>query len=150
MWSNTFPSCIRILVTGSRDWVDRVIIENAIKFHTTGIDPKNVTIVHGGAFGADQISAEVAKSLGMIVEEHPAIWGDCGDNCGPTHFRYRPSGEPYCPRAGFVRNSLMVSLGADLGLAFIRNESKGSMMAARLAERAGIPVHRYVRTDEYA
>lgn len=136
----------RVLVTGSRDWNDITTIRNAIFQRSLGV--KDVIVVHGGAPGADSIAGYEAGLQGLLEEIHPANWDDCGDNCGPEHWRYRPTGEHYCARAGFKRNQKMVDLGADVCLAFIRNGSKGASGTARLAEKAGIPVHRYIQNDE--
>lgn len=136
---------MRILVTGSRDWSDKDVIREAIEKRVNGV--KDVTLVNGDATGADRIAAVIARNMGCTIEDHPANWESCGEECGPDHWRYR-DGKPYCPRAGFVRNTHMVELGADICLAFIRNNSKGATMTAKLAERAGIPVHRYIQNDE--
>ena len=139
---------MRILVTGSRNWPSYLDVYNAIRLHATDVNnDANVTIVHGGATGADIISGQIARDLGMIEEVHEANWASCGPECNESHWRYR-HGKPYCPRSGFVRNSEMVKLGADVCLAFIYNNSKGTRMCADLADKAGIPVHRYIRNDQ--
>jgi hypothetical protein len=120
---------MRILITGSRDWKDRVVIANAIRQAWIDADkPYRVTIVHGGARGADYIAGEFGKRMRFDVEVHEADWS---------------AGK----RAGYIRNQKMVDLGADICLAFIRNESKGATMCAKLAEDAGIPV-KYWRENE--
>lgn len=115
---------MRILITGSRDWTDATTIHMAI-FHAfwgTGFPSDQITVVHGGARGADSLAGERAKSMGLNVEVHRADWN--------RHGR----------RAGYLRNAEMVGAGADVCLAFIKDESRGATMCANLAEKAGIPV----------
>lgn len=138
---------MRILITGSRDWNDAGRITEALR-DVTRDEPymSDIMVVHGGARGADTLAGLIAEKHGMMTEAHPANWESCGPGCGPKHWRYR-AGSPYCPRSGFVRNAKMVELGADICLAFIKNQSKGAVMCAKLAEDAGIPVIRYVESD---
>lgn len=120
----------RILVTGSRDWSDRAAIERALGqalvdlTGTVDVEPhiaSLVTVVHGGARGADTIAGEVAAALGCVVEVYEADWSQ-GKGAGP------------------VRNDRMVALGARLCLAFPRGESRGTRDCMARAEAAGIPV----------
>jgi len=127
---------MRILVTGSRDWDDRIVIEQALlpylpSMPSTPEPPPRNTLVHGACpTGADRIADIVGRFGGLIVEPHPADW--------------RPGGV-FDRSAGFKRNAEMVELGADLCLAFIRNGSKGATHTADLAEKAGIPVRRFTQ-----
>lgn len=115
----------RLLVTGSRDWDDVAHVSFTLGWalgylQTPGLR-ETYMLVHGACpTGADAIADQVWTGQNLPVERHPADWD--------THGR----------RAGFVRNAEMVALGADVCLAFIRNESKGASMTARLAEQAGI------------
>lgn len=136
---------MRILVTGSRQWNDHGVIFSELM--NAAKQEKDVTLVHGGARGADTIAARWAEHLGWTVEEHPANWDSCGPDCNRSHMRQRYNGEWYCPRSGFVRNSEMVNLGADICLAFYKGASKGTDMCAKLADKAGIPVHKIVEVD---
>ena len=114
---------MRILITGSRTWTDKVAIADAIR--QAWIDfgkPYRVTVVHGGARGADYIAGVFAKRMHFHVEVYEADW----ENFGKA--------------AGYIRNEKMVKDGADICLAFIKDESKGATMCAGLAEKAGIPV----------
>ena len=88
---------------------------------------REVTVVHGACpKGADFIADQAARDLGLAVEPHPADW------------------ERHGRAAGFRRNAEMVAAGADVCLAFIRNGSHGATHCADLAEKAGIPVRRYL------
>lgn len=131
---------MRILVTGSREWADLDTVLRELRKAADGA--KEVTLVHGGARGADQIAARWAHNLGWTVEEHEANWDSCGPDCDKSHKRQRVSGEWYCPRSGFVRNAEMVNLGADICVAFYKGSSKGTDMCATLAEKKGIKVVR--------
>lgn len=119
----------RILITGSRYWPDNRWLIDAIMADTilTGsLNPEDYIIIHGGAFGADSMADRLAKEIGFQIEEYPADW------------------DLYGKRAGYVRNALMVSKGADVCLAFIHDQSRGATMCADLAEKAGIPVKRFI------
>ena len=118
---------MRILVTGSRDWDDVGAV--AVALLSGRVIGEEVTVVHGGASGADQIANRVARNLGWKREVHPAAW--------------RPNGI-YNPQAGLLRNREMVELGADVCLAFIKNGSRGATHCAALAMEAGIPTRRYL------
>jgi hypothetical protein len=124
---------MRILITGSRDWTDGGTMLAAIRelwqewAHRTPEDSTDdFVVVHGDCpSGADYMADRICSVRLVTLERHPADWA--------THGK----------RAGFVRNAEMVALGADVCLAFIKNESKGATMTADLAEKAGIRTVRF-------
>lgn len=71
-----------LLITGSRDWVNKDKIRSAI-WDILDID-SSIILVHGGCpTGADQIASEVAEELEIPVIEVPADWATYGRSAGP-------------------------------------------------------------------
>lgn len=116
---------MRILVTGSRAWTDGPTIRHALTEIALGFRGERITLVHGGAMGADNIAASIADSLGWEVEEHRAHW--------------RPHGI-YNPRAGLDRNERMIdtlAVGVDMVIAFWKGGSTGTAHCITKAREAG-------------
>jgi hypothetical protein len=124
---------MRLLVTGSRSFDDAQTIWTALDAVAAGLiearDPL-LTVVHGTARGADDLADRWVRTytgeLQVTAERHPALW------------------QRYGKRAGRVRNELMIASGADLVLAFIRDDSPGATHCAELASDAGIPLRVWV------
>lgn len=120
---------MRVLITGSRIWAYHDSIHDALVHETRHCNPEEVTVVHGGAAGADMIAGLVAQKLGYSVEVHRAEW------------------DLYGKRAGAIRNAKMAKLGADICLAFLgRMDNKptsGTSMMIGMAKKAGIEVKVY-------
>lgn len=66
-----------ILICGSRDWSDKSLILSTI------VSLRPTKIIHGACRGADIIAGEVAKELGISVQEFPADWNRYGRSAGP-------------------------------------------------------------------
>lgn len=126
----------RLLVTGSRLWDDDPVLCLHLSLAVQEAAPgQPVVIVHGAArSGADKTADIWACNHGIPLERHPADW------------------ERHGKRAGFIRNEEMVSLGADLALAFVLpcvlpscrkkkpHDTHGTAHCVALARKAGIPV----------
>lgn len=118
---------MRVIVTGSRDWLEIETLRGALFALLIPNDP--LTIVHGHCpTGADAIADLWAQQYAFSNERHPARWRQDG---------------VFNRGAGFERNIEMCHLGADLCLAFIRNKSRGATHCANVAEGLGIPVERF-------
>lgn len=117
----------RLLITGSRNWEDKQAVWDALAPIARALPAdQDLVLVHGGCpTGADAMCDEWARGFGAVIEVHPANWAKHGRMAGP------------------IRNAEMVNLGADLVLAFIRDNSRGASHTAALAEAAGIPTQRY-------
>lgn len=127
----------RVLVTGSRDWKTIGTVRGALDEVLASLpDEQPLVVVHGDCVTGADIMAKTwalttftpqdTDDYERVTEEaHPAAWHVHGRSAGP------------------IRNQNMVSKGADIALAFIRNGSRGASHTARLAEEARIPVRRW-------
>ncbi len=121
---------MRVLITGSRTWTNVVVIRRALRqVEEENPNETGFIAVHGDARGADGLVDFVASQFGWLIERHLADWDAHGKAAGP------------------IRNQQMVDLGADLCLAFIRNNSRGATQCAAAAEEAGIPVRVFDNVD---
>lgn len=113
----------RVLVTGSRSWTDTETIRRNLIGATGHLDAlRAVVVIDGAAKGADSIAYAEAVRHRWGTERHPADWIIHGDAAGP------------------LRNTHMVSLGADVCLAFPLSGSVGTWDCVRKANAAGIRV----------
>lgn len=145
---------MRILVTGSRELTDRLLVWNALSRFAPA---RMITVVCGYdtereiPTGADQFAYQWANSKSRPWAEpecHPANWDrECDSNCfHKPRFRVEiVDGTevlvPYCPVAGNIRNTEMVESGADYFLGFYKYGAKnrGTRDCVRKAREAGIP-----------
>lgn len=114
----------RLLITGTRHGWDETELKEALAdAHRQLNQPgESAVLVHGAAPGVDSQAAVIWQLWGFETEAHPADWSLHGKAAGP------------------IRNQEMVDLGADLCLAFVAADSRGTRHCASAAEEAGIPV----------
>lgn len=106
-----------ILVCGSRDWIDKDIIREALPFAI-----EKIKIIHGGAKGADRLAGEIAKELGFEV------------------VIFYPDWTKYGKAAGFKRNIQMLQENPDEVIAFWDGQSRGTKHTIDSAKKMNIPV----------
>ena len=112
---------MRILITGSRRWSDRYIVESVIHFYTVGMSEHITFVVGDCPTGVDSFISDIAARIpGTSVEEYKADWYEHGKAAGP------------------IRNAAMVASGANVCLAFIFGESRGTRDCIKRAVDAKI------------
>lgn len=127
----TSESNLRILCVGSRGFHDGGLIHRVL----SALYEKHplAVVVHGAARGADHMCGHAAQQIGFLVEAFPAQWTKYGRH------------------AGFKRNHDMVKsldkARGDFVLAFWDGKSRGTLHSITLAEKAGLPVTRFMSND---
>ena len=112
----------RLLICGSRLWVDERAIEQQIRLTRHELE----VVIEGEAPGADTIARRMAERYGVPVLPFPADWRAHGRAAGP------------------IRNERMLREGRPtLVVAFtdhFQNPRSGTRHMCRIAAEAGLPV----------
>jgi YspA, cpYpsA-related SLOG family len=118
---------MRLLVCGSRTWNDYRLLRRTLEATIAQHQAEQVTIIEGGARGADRMAGHLACLHGWGLEVYPARWQQEGR------------------AAGFRRNARMLREGRpELVVAFTvgpLEASRGTADMVRRARAAGVPVH---------
>lgn len=109
---------MRLLVTGGRHYTDYWTVDEVL----TGLQTSRpvTCLIVGGALGVDRFARSWAQRNGIAVETYNADW------------------TKYGPRAGPIRNALMISARPDSVVAFPGGRCTADCV--RQAKAAGIPV----------
>lgn len=115
---------MKVIVCGSRDWSDPAPILTVL----SSLRHEDVIVIHGAARGADQMAGQVARVVGLDVQEFPADWRGQGK------------------AAGHIRNRLMLDEKPDVVWAFKDGfdwtfSRGGTENMVRIAQEAGVPAY---------
>lgn len=105
-----------IVVSGSREWIDKERIRKVILSYSPDL------VIQGGARGADRLAREVCFEEGIDCETVHAKW------------------ERFGRAAGSIRNGEMLLKNPDLILAFWDGASPGTKNMIDAANKAGFDV----------
>jgi predicted Rossmann-fold nucleotide-binding protein len=112
---------MRLLVCGGRNFDDRERLLTAMNSAVRGVSMATVTVIHGGARGADSMAGVIANDVRVPVIVFRADWERDGNSAGPK------------------RNQRMLDEGKpDLVLAMPGGVGTADMV--RRARAAGVPV----------
>jgi hypothetical protein len=112
---------MKLLICGDRNWTDFEMIESWLERFLETHDSRDITVIRGGARGADSISGAVAAKHDCQVVVAPADWDSFGLAGGP------------------IRNQQMLKLKPDLVVAFYDDiqqskDTRDMVMAAQKAK----------------
>lgn len=110
----------KVIIAGSRDFNNFSKLKSVCDFLLKNFE--KVTIVSGGAKGADSLGEEYAKLKGFKLKVYKADW------------------KKYGKGAGIIRNKEMAK-NADMLIVFWDGKSKGTANMISLAEEANLQVN---------
>jgi sugar phosphate isomerase/epimerase len=116
----------KVLFTGSRDWVNPEPVVRELDFQRklAEADGATLVVIHGGGRGLDTVVDKLCAKRGIHRARVDALWDASGRSAGP------------------IRNSVMVALEPQLGVAFhpALDTSTGTKDAVQKMRAAGISV----------
>lgn len=124
---------MRLLICGDRNWSPkRHLIIKSIIAGIEKVCEDELTVISGGARGADSIAREACELFKIDFEEYPANWDAFGNSAGP------------------IRNRQMLNTGIDLVVAFADEveSTRGTKDMCNEAWKKGVPVY-VVSSYEY-
>jgi len=114
---------INIAIVGGRDFSDFALMDNVICDYIASIESVDkITIVSGGAKGADSLADKLAKKYGFGLMVFEADWEGQGK------------------KAGYQRNKQIIEY-ANVVFAFWDGVSKGTAHSIKLAQEAGLALY---------
>lgn len=112
------PNKINLAIIGGRDFSDYQLVKSVL----AKVKSEIITIVSGGAIGADTLGAQYANEFGIPL------------------LLFVPEWDKYGKRAAFLRNAQIIDASQAV-IAFWDGFSKGTAHSIELAKRNDIPVH---------
>lgn len=109
----------KVIIAGGRDFKDYELLKGKLNIYLSNLE--NITIVSGGANGADLLGEQYAKEKGLELVIFPADWNTYGKAAGP------------------VRNRQMAEY-SDYLIAFWDGKSKGTYNMINTAEELGLKI----------
>lgn len=119
-----------MLITGSRNWPYRMVVEHAIDTVQIARRFWPITVMHGGCrTGADEMAHNYAVRLGLAVDQHNADWARYDRAAGPIRNRE-------------MVDKLSLSLWP-ICISFILDNSRGSRGTLELVQNRHLPWQLY-------
>lgn len=88
-----------VLVTGDRHWDDLPLLLSRMQYwHAESGSGPITLLIHGDCRGADRMGGRAAECLSIPIAKYPADWNRYG------------------PKAGMIRNRLMLNIHSDVDL----------------------------------
>lgn len=133
---------MRVIITGSRTWDRKDVVWAALDILATEaakVGEHQLVVAHGACWPKrdDETGLLPERSADYLAD----LWVRRGSHPLPVLRDPMPAKwREHRRAAGHLRNKALVESGADVVLAFIRDNSPGTRDCIRLAEQAEIPV----------
>lgn len=125
---------MKVIIAGGRNFQDYNLLRDTCDYMLH--DQKEIEVVSGKAYGADELGEVYAKGREYKIKEFPADWTDFSEPCV---IKVNKKGEKYNALAGLKRNERMAQY-ADALIAFWDGKSTGTKDMIERARKHGLKV----------